>query len=350
MHNTEEKNSLAAPADGRPQIDFVVSWVDGSDPAWLREYAKYRNPPVGSSKDEDTEAAERYRDWDLMRYWFRAVEKFAPWVRRVHFVTWRHLPPWLDDSNPRIQIIRHEDYIPSEYLPVFSSCPIELLMHRIDGLSDRFVYFNDDTFLCRPVEPERFFRNGLPCDMARLSIPHGELSAHNELEYITIINKRYDKGRSIGRNPGKWFNRRYGAADMLKTLSLLPWSFFPGFKIHHLPQPFLRTTFERLWSEEEETLARTCRNRFRMPTDLSQWVMRGEQLARGDFSPHGYRDSLFARVSDEGIDHIADAVREQTYAMICINDNGGLAGLEAAKDKLKAAFEHILPEKSSFEK
>ena len=62
------------------EIDFVITWVDGSDQEWRREKALY-NPEAGMDND-----AERYRDWDLLKFWFRGVEKFAPWVRRVYFV------------------------------------------------------------------------------------------------------------------------------------------------------------------------------------------------------------------------------------------------------------------------
>ena len=95
------------------EIDFVITWVDGQDEAWRREKARY----VSDSKKVDA-GEERYRDWELLKFWFRGVEKFAPWVRKVHFITWGHLPKWLDTNHPRLHIVRHEDYIPQEFLPV----------------------------------------------------------------------------------------------------------------------------------------------------------------------------------------------------------------------------------------
>ena len=93
------------------QIDFVVTWVDDRDLEWRKERAKYSGDRGTDNRDE------RYRDWDLLRYWFRGVEKYAPWVRKIHFVTWGHLPAWLDTSNPKLHIVKHEDYISKEYLP-----------------------------------------------------------------------------------------------------------------------------------------------------------------------------------------------------------------------------------------
>ena len=120
------------------EIDFVLPWVDGSDTDWIRE----RNHYLGI-KEENVETS-RFRDWENLQYWFRGVEKFAPWVRRIYFVTWGHVPKWLNTAHPKLTVVRHEDYIPAEYLPTFSSHPIELNLHRIKGLSDRFVYFNDE--------------------------------------------------------------------------------------------------------------------------------------------------------------------------------------------------------------
>ena len=140
------------------KIDFVIPWVDGSDPAWREEFQRY-SPTKGMDAGEN-----RYRDWNNLRYWFRGVEKFAPWVNTVWFVTWGHVPQWLDRNAPKLRIVRHEDYIPVKISADFNCNPIELNFHRIPGLAEKFVYFNDDMFLLRPVEPEIFFKNGLPRD------------------------------------------------------------------------------------------------------------------------------------------------------------------------------------------
>ena len=95
-------------------IDFIMTWVDGNDPAWRSERKQFADAS-GLSSDA------RFRDWNLLRYWFRAVEKYAPWVRKIHFVTWGHLPAWLDTGNPKLHIVKHADFIPSEYLPTFNS-------------------------------------------------------------------------------------------------------------------------------------------------------------------------------------------------------------------------------------
>ena len=150
--------------------------------------------------------------------------------------------------------------------------------------------------------------------------------------------------------PGKWFSPRYPLADLLKSASLLPWSFFPGMKDHHMPQPFLKSTFNTLWEEEFDELDATCRHRFRMPTDLSQWLVRYEQLATGRFVPVGMRDTLLTKLSDEGTAAIADALLSGRYAMICINDNNAIRHPEQVRTTLEAAFARLLPTPSRYER
>ena len=111
-------------------IDFVLLWVDGDDPAWREAFLNARK---AAGRDADLSAI-RFRDWQTLPYWFRAVERFAPWVRRIHLITWGHLPAWLDTSHPKLHIVRHEEYLPGEYLPSFNSNTLELNIARIEGL------------------------------------------------------------------------------------------------------------------------------------------------------------------------------------------------------------------------
>ena len=111
------------------KIDFVITWVDGNDSAWREEKARYS----GVSGDQKK---NRFRDWDILQYWFRGIEKFAAWVNCVYFVTWGHIPGWLNTDHPKLKIIRHEEFIPKEYLPTFNSHTIEFNLHRIQDLSE----------------------------------------------------------------------------------------------------------------------------------------------------------------------------------------------------------------------
>ena len=151
----------AAGAAADFPIDIVIPWVDGNDPAWQAQRAKYAPRATG-----DSAAEYRFRDWGLMRYWFRSIDAFAPWVRRIYFVTCGQRPEWLNTADPRLVCVDHSDYIPADYLPTFDSNTIEIFCNRIPGLAEHFVLFNDDTFLVGPTTREDFFEGGLPKDDA----------------------------------------------------------------------------------------------------------------------------------------------------------------------------------------
>ena len=139
-------------------IDFVITWVDMEDPKWKAEFAKYS----GKKENEKNGVSEaRFRDYGFLKYWFRGVEKFAPWVRKIHFVTSGQKPEWLDESNPKINLVNHKDYIPSEFLPTYNSVVIERYLHKIPDLAEHFVYFNDDFYIINNISTERFFKNGV---------------------------------------------------------------------------------------------------------------------------------------------------------------------------------------------
>ena len=173
-------------------IDFVITWVDGTQKDWINNYNKYL--PLNSSKKIDV-SESRYRDNGLLKYWFRSVEKFAPWVRKVHLITDNQKPIWLNEKCEKLNLVYHQDYIDTKFLPLFNSNAIELGMHKIKDLADNFVYFNDDFFLINKITPDYYFsRDGIVDDFATIEniIPHddfGQILLNNEKALEKIIDK-----------------------------------------------------------------------------------------------------------------------------------------------------------------
>ena len=329
-----------------PEIDFVITWVDGSDPAWLEERRKY-DPTTGDSRDV------RFRDWGLLPYWFRAVEQFAPWVRKIHFITWGHVPEWMDTSNPKLNIVKHTDYIPEKYLPTFNSLTIEHNMHRIEGLAEHFVYFNDDMFLTNDVHPEHFFKNGLPCDCFSLqSIIFNPTSIGWIYgSTISVINKNFKLRPTIKKQWRKLLHPRNGIKKVVKTLLHTwchPW--FPGIYYNHACSVFLKSTLETLWEQEPEILEDTCRCRFRGKTNVSQVVYKYWQMVTGRFYPSSRKEERCYHLRQKDISKVCQDIRNKRYCVLCINDDGSIQDVACAAEQIKAAFETVLPERSSFEK
>ncbi len=325
------------------QIDFVLTWVDGSDEKWQASYKEYKG-------DREINFAH-YRDWGTLKYWFRAVEKYAPWVNKIHFVTCGQTPYWLNTDHPKLNLVSHSDYMPEEYLPTFSANPIELNLHRIDGIADKFVYFNDDTFITAPVKDTDFFKNGLPCDSVGFSslVPSvkGEVITNIIFNDLLLINYSFSKKQSLKRNFGKYFSLKY-IKQSLRNLYYLPIGKFTGFVNPHLPNSFLKSTFEEVWEREPDLLDEISKNKFRTKNDVNQYLMRYWQLVKGDFSPRNSSIGACLSVSDD-MQSILSCLTKQKYKLLCINDDPNVSDMVAIMDAFISCMDMAFPDKCSFE-
>ena len=330
------------------KIDFVITWVDDSDPKWQKEFEYYS---AQERRTINTDAC-RYRDWGTLQYWFRGVEKFAPWVNKIYFVTYGHLPKWLNTNNPQLVIVKHEDFIPHEYLPTFNSNTFEFFFHKIKGLSDRFVYFNDDMFLIDSVSPERFFKKGLPCDVGGLAcMNHPKPNMFDSSVFLAtaLINSHFDKKTAIHNHLWKWYTPIYLRVSRY-NFHFRKISKFPGFVMNHLPNGYTKQTYEEVWKYCEEDIMRNCSHRFRSFGDIAPWLLRYWQLASGRFTPYDiFKDGKYYNIKDTTISKISTCITQQKKKLICLNDTPIQMNYDNNKKKILGAFEFILPDKCGFE-
>lgn len=327
-------------------IDFVILWVDMNDSKWQKDFAQFANT---KQSDKYSTNNVRFRDNGFLRYWFRGVERFAPWVNKIHFVTCGQKPEWLNTDNPKLNLINHKDIIPQEFLPTFNSGVIERYIHKIPNLSEHFVYFNDDFYIIKNISPERFFKNGLPCDIATFQYnpswaPYYVMLKNN----IRIINSRFDKKIILKRDHDKWFHKGYGSRGRM-TYLLKPYDKFITLRVHHNAQPYLKQSFEEAWNYAGAELTRTSRNRFRDKSDYTHELFRTWQICMGNFEPHNtYVDTKMFPLMVRPKQAIR-TIYKQSYSLICLNDNKHIRNYDDLMQRIKKAFDYILPEKSSFE-
>lgn len=320
-------------------IDFVVLWVDGNNQEWNNQRAYYackEEPNAYSNGDQ------RFRDWALFKYWFRGVETYAPWVRKIHLVTCGHLPSWLNANHPKLHIVKHEDIIPKEFLPTFNSHTIELYINRIDGLSEHFVYFNDDMFIIDQTSDSMFFHNGVPCSAAGLSI-NSDLDLDFVcilLHSINLINRNFSSRKVIRKWWYKFINPKYGVRHNLNSVLLLPWCmfWFPGFRLSHGPNAFLKSTMDKIWEQEKETLLFTCSHKFREYHDVNQYIVRWWQWCEGHFHPIDERKLLCCADVGMDTDMICNRIIHPKCPILVIND-ASISDYETKKKLISSAFE-----------
>lgn len=327
-------------------IDFVITWVDMNAPEWQVEFSKYADNK-NNSKNGVSKA--RFRDNGLLKYWFRGVEMFAPWVRKIHFVTCGQKPKWLDSNNPKIHLVNHEDIIPSRFLPTYNSVVIERYIHKIPGLAEHFVYFNDDFYIINYIRKERFFKNGLPCDIAVFDCNLPWSTWYKTLKNnIRIINRHFDKREVMAKHHDKWFDKNYGFRARWNYI-LKFYDKFITLRVPHNAQPYLKSTFEEVWEKAETELTETSHNRFRASNDYTPELFRTWQICQGNFYPlNTYIDTKMFPLMICPKQAIK-AIYGRSYTLICLNDNVHIHNYDQIMDEIRNAFQHILPEKSSFE-
>lgn len=370
-----------------PKIDFVVTWVDGSDEEWLAEKRAFaeshsfikkpssttnrtfaenqpsiKNQPSLEKPRFDSSDLRFRNDFDFLKYWFRGIEKFAPWVNQIFFVTAGHLPDWLNLQHPKLKIIRHSDFIPQEFLPTFNSHTIENNLHRIAELSEDFVYFNDDFYLLRKTRPEDFFKEGqyqgktqlLPraffSENILINNPCRDIFPYIQMNNMALVNQDYDKRSFYTLHKTKAYNIKYGIFN-LRNFLLQPWREFSLIYDPHCAIAYKKSTFQAVWQKHNKELTEASLRRFRSDRDVSHLVFYYTQLLDGKFIPRSANFSHHTMLNkDENQNlQIIRMVKSQKYHILCIND-GEVKDPAKTRTTLTAAFDKILPEKSTFEK
>jgi len=133
-------------------IDFVISWINGSDPHYLELLAQYA----------PTLDPHRFQEYGSLFFSVLSLLKFAPWLRYIYIVTSHDQVPSFANLFPRVKIIPDTLILPAAAVPTFNSHVIESYIHKIPGLAERFVYLCDDFFLGRPTTYADFFNESHP--------------------------------------------------------------------------------------------------------------------------------------------------------------------------------------------
>lgn len=225
-------------------IDVVFTWVDDRDPVWRSRYLDAKQQAEPDSVALYGTDSARFANHDELRYSLLSVQRFMPWVNRIHIVTDGQCPAWLQ-TNDKIRIVDHRKIIESRYLPTFNSHVIEAHLHRIPDLAEQFIYFNDDVFVARVLPPGHFFRsNGI----ASLFLAKKSLSAMRERGVDTPTLSASQRGAQILANAN--------APEIDRPLV-------------HTYIPLRKSMFDLAWSRHEEFIRTFLPNRFRGTNDLN---------------------------------------------------------------------------------
>lgn len=141
-------------------VDIVYTWVNGNDPVWIKKKDKaLKTFPYKLIRNSNSHG--RFDNHDELKFSLRSVDKYLPWIHKIYIITNNQVPQWLNTKNNKVVIINHKDIFPKTVkTPVFNSNLIETFITNINELSDKYIYFNDDFLINRPLKKHHFFTLG----------------------------------------------------------------------------------------------------------------------------------------------------------------------------------------------
>lgn len=293
-------------------MDAVITYVNGLDPVWQQQYTQATRRPI---------LAKRYRDWGLLPYLLRGIQQNMPFITRVFLVVsgQTQVPDWADTAN--LRIITHTDIIPPQFLPTFNSTTIELFLHRIPGLTEQFVYFNDDFYPVAPIAPDDLFRRG---------------------KIVTRFT-RHILALDMYKRQTRQSDRLARLAAGLKPDSTL------FIRPQHTIAPMIRSRQETLYTALQSTLEPNI-TMLRTPLNANQYLYT-DHLHHTGRTINRPIPTTHCSMAVWTPDRIASQILRPARAIICIND---VSMTDEKQQRMHAAlhraFQTRFPSKSRFEK
>jgi hypothetical protein len=291
-------------------MDVVITYVDGLDPLWQKDYEECTNIPI---------LEKRFRDWGTLRYLMRGIDVNMPFIRKVHLVVARdsQVPEWV--NRDEVNVVLHKDIIPEQFVPTFNCNPIELHLHRIEDLDEQYVYFNDDVFPLMKCEPTDFFVDG-----------KGQLGMSHHLFSFDMFKKICRNSDVIAR----------------RALGMKPSLFF--LRPQHVCTPMIKSECEEMYERVKDdlhasiTMTRTAKN-------ISQYVFLNYMYLKGTLQNKRLSKRHFS-LGITSVKELREFITNPTRKFTCINDvKLSHERFEELRRVLIEAFETLLPNKSKYE-
>lgn len=295
-------------------VDAIVTYVNNSDNKWVRSYIQKthtHNP-----------AACRFRSWGTLKYLFRGIEEYMPFVDNIILVVSgeSQIPSWLNTSN--VRVVFHEEFIPKQFLPTFNSCTIESFFWNIPNLSDKVIYFNDDMFPTAPMSEEDFFTDDKP----HIKFSTLELSSKSNL---------YQRQCRSGM-------------DMITTALNIPeWKKGQIIRPYHITTAFTKEGLDAIRESCGELIPKTV-STIRTQTNVNQYIYAYWHYFTDNYVSKTIHYKYF-ELMDKTFQEIVDTIGTTEYQMLCLNDSDKLKDYARTRYLLQQCFEKKFPDKCRYE-
>ncbi len=308
-------------------IDLVYLWVDGNDPVWRAKRDEFIGKP---RENVAANCKGRYQDNDELMYSLRSVDRYAPWVRNIYIVTDDQTPSWIDTSNPRVHIVSQNSILPPDAVPCFNSNVIEHNIYKIPGLSERFLYANDDMMLNKPVFPETFF----PKDgkvIVRLN--------KRPLKRLLVWYKEKVLGRTL-----EPYNK---AIDNAARMMLHRFGRYYSPRTHHNIDAYLKSSYADTYAMFKSQLDATANNHKRGATDVHRNLYSYVDIECGRGVPIYVDEHTSLRLPIHKHE-LYEQFDKLNPTFFCVNDSQ--FATDDDRRIVKNFLETRFPDKSTFEK
>ncbi len=311
-------------------IDLVYLWVDGRDEKWV-EKKVYWQKKLGIIDPYAVHPA-RWRDREELKHSLRSVEQHMPWVNKIYIVTDNQVPEWLNTNHPKIKIIDHKEILPADALPVFNSMAIETGIANIKGLSEHFIYANDDVFAAKPLTREFFFtKDGTPI-------------VYNDIKLAKRYQIFYKKSQEKGTMWAKLHDKEK------KVLSDKSIGINIEFADTHTFSSYKKSTYLKAMEFFGEEMKKTAHSKFRSGDDLNRGVVLNYAWKYDSVLLKSVTDVKEFGCKNAGIlimTNVKD-LEKKDPCTFCLNDYQNIP--DDINEQHTLILRKMFPDKSSFEK
>lgn len=298
---------------GEEGIDIVVPMVFPNDSEWLKLYRE-----ACRANGREAKIDERVRSWSLERYFFRGIAKNMPWIRKIHLIvaSESQVPFWL--RKEKVHIVLHKDIMPESVIPTFNSSTIEMWLHNIEGLSEQFIYCNDDMIAVSPLEETDFFIDGKPV-------------VHCAEQKQSTVGDFYHLCKNVQEMASKDFGKTVTPGMMLRD--------------GHSYAPMLLSVIKDVVKRHGKEMADSCTT-FRANNNLNQYLYTLTQWFGGK-CVDGHHTHRYYSISSDYDKMTADLL-SGVVGVACFND-GGIGDWREMVNVLFKVMQRILGEKCEYE-
>jgi hypothetical protein len=321
------------PAPSTPYdfpVDVVYTWVDGSDPAWRRRRIEAIKSVGRDDAHPEATSEARFTSLDELRYSLRSLERYGDFVRHIYLVTDGQVPPWLRLDHPDLTLVPHSTILPEDALPTFNSHAIEACLHRIPGLSEQYLYLNDDFFFARRATKADYFDE------------HGR-------------SRSFPSTARAPDGPVTPATRPVDAAA-INVRSLIATEFdieVPSNKFQHAPYAQRRCVHAEIERRFARQIRQTIAARFRSSNDIAIASALHQHVA--ELTGFGVRGALSSGYVDLAAPHLGERLRllgqSPDLQTFCLNDSDHpTISADRKASMVRAHLEHMFPGPSRFER